>query len=134
MSDSTDTRSGVVRNWWPITELKWNAEKLGAYWAPDDLNWSFPQLSGLPRIPHAQLYPNNFKFEKTQALVSYQAVFENTAESMGKNKRRGAKTPPSSPPPPPPTQTDPDCEYDDTWGGGYASWDQQAQNTRGGGW
>ena len=132
-TDVTEMQSAVVRNWWPISELEWNTKAVGQYWTPHDLVWNFPQLFELPRISHSQLFPNNFKFEKTQALVSYPAVFENTAEALGKYKRKGAKTPPPPPPPPPP-RLSPENEGFDTWGAGYVSWDQQTQNEKGGGW
>ena len=66
-TDVTEMHSAVVRNWWPITELEWNTKDVHQYWTPNDLVWSFPQLFELPRISHGQLFPNNFKFEKTQA-------------------------------------------------------------------
>ena len=132
-SDATESQSAVVRNWRPISELEWNAKALGGYWAPDDLVWSFAQLFELPRISHSQLFPNNFKFEKTKASASYPAVFENTAEAIGKYRRKGSKTPP---PPPPllPSQLGPEGENDNTWGDGYISWGQQNQNEQGRGW
>ena len=83
-TDVTEMQSAVVRNWWPISELEWNTKAVGQYWTPLDLVWNFPQLFELPRISHSQLFPNNFKFEKTQASASYPAVFENTAEAIGK--------------------------------------------------
>ena len=65
--------------------------------------------------------------------MSFPVVFENTAEALGKYQRKGKKTPPIPPPPPPP-QESPEVEVVNTWGAGYVSWDQQAQNERGGGW
>ena len=88
-TDVTEVHSAVARNWWPISELEWSAKEGAQYWTPNDLVWSFPQLFELPRIAHSQLFPNNFKFEKTQALVSFPVVFENTAESLGKYHRKG---------------------------------------------
>ena len=132
-TDVTEMHSAVVRNWWPISELEWSAKEGAQYWAPNDLVWSFPQLFELPRIAHSQLFPNNFKFEKTQALVSFPVVFENTAESLGKYHRKGKKTT-QIPPPPPPPQESPPAEESNTWQDEYTSWDQQAQNEGGGGW
>ena len=134
-TDVTEMQSAVVRNWWPITELEWNTKEVAQYWAPNDLVWSFPQLFELPRISHSQLFPNNFKFEKTQALVSFPAVFENTAEAIGKYQRKGKKSSPiPPPPPPPPPQESPEGEVVNNWGAGYVSWTQQTQNEGGGGW
>ena len=74
-SDATEKQSDVARNWWPITELEWNAKALGEYWAPDDLIWSFPQLFELPRISHTQLFPNNFKFEENPGFGVISSCF-----------------------------------------------------------
>ena len=84
------------------------------YWTAEDMLMSFPQLYVLPKISHPKLHPDNFKFEKTQALVSYPAVFENTAETLGKYvRRKGYQMRP--PPPPPPESEDGKDRYEDRW-------------------
>ena len=133
-TDVTEMHSAVVRNWWPITELEWNTKDVTQYWTPNDLVWSFPQLFELPRISHSQLFPNNYKFEKTQALVSYPVLFENTAEALGMYNRKAKTSPTPPPPPPPPPHLSPADEEVNKWGDGYISWDQQNQGEKGGGW
>ena len=119
-SDFGDPCSAVVRNWWPLTKLELQSAQPSAYWPPDDLYWSFPQIFELLRISRPQLFPNNFKFEMAQAFLSYAVTFEDAAGAMGKYVRKGnKKTPP--PPPPPPDDEEDEGDY-------HTSWDRQASN------
>ena len=98
-SDFCETRSAVVRNWRPITNLEWQSTLRNANWAKGYTNRNFP---------------------RAHSLASYPVTLEDTAEFPGKYVRKGDK---KTPQPPPPPQIDPDDEEDQA--DYHTSWDGQ---------
>ena len=77
-------KNAIVRTWWPSTAQEWKMADPDGFWNADDVCWDFAKIYMLPRIAHDQLRPGNYKFEHTQAQVSYPTVFENIAQSVVK--------------------------------------------------
>ena len=72
-------KSARAQSWWPLTNLEWKATEPESFWPPDDISRDFAMIYVLPRIPHDQLRPGNYKFERAPALMAYRTAFENAA-------------------------------------------------------
>ena len=86
-SESFKFGSATARSRRPIPKAGWRTIQLREYWEPDEIRWDFVRLS------RSRPYQSYFRFNRTEALVSYPGRFENTAEDRRWTAYRTHRTP-----------------------------------------
>ena len=96
-----DQAAAMIRSWRPPTNAERAASNPDSFCPVGEIYWDSSLLYMLPESCHRKLHWSCMNFDRTQALISYTAKFENPAETV--------MQPMHGPlPPPPPEQLDPD--------------------------